>query len=253
MPRMRESETRSTTTRALALLDAVAAHPGSTLSLSELADAAGLPLATAHRYARELVAWGGLERTPEGRYRLGLRVWQLGTRTRWDRALRQASAPILDRLALATGIAACAMSYTDGEVVTVERRWGKDRSTWISPIGRALPVFVSTAGRLLAAHAGDAERARLSAALPASAADAFDRDLARTRARGYAVELDLVRAGQGAVSVAVPGPHARDVALTYVFPDDEVRVAERHLDDLRLAAAALSVALARAEPPAPSP
>ncbi|HEY5181982.1 MAG TPA: helix-turn-helix domain-containing protein [Dermatophilaceae bacterium] len=44
------------------------------LTLTDLARRAGLTLSTAQRRAAELTAWGALERTVTGRYRVGLRL-----------------------------------------------------------------------------------------------------------------------------------------------------------------------------------
>jgi DNA-binding IclR family transcriptional regulator len=64
---------RTSSSRLFAVLAAFAtAHP--TLTLTEIAERSGLPLATSHRLARELVAWGALERRPDGRYEVGLRL-----------------------------------------------------------------------------------------------------------------------------------------------------------------------------------
>jgi DNA-binding IclR family transcriptional regulator len=68
---------RSTTSRVLALLGAFTPMR-ITLSLTDLARNAGLPVATTHRLAGELVAWGALERLPDGTYQVGMRLWRLG-------------------------------------------------------------------------------------------------------------------------------------------------------------------------------
>ena len=66
------------TSKVLALLDAFSpATPA--LTLSELARRTGLPLPTVYRRAAELVAWGALERGDDGRYRIGLRLWEVGS------------------------------------------------------------------------------------------------------------------------------------------------------------------------------
>src|SRR6476661_9306372 len=66
----------SVTSRALALLGTFDTEH-SVQSLSSMARRAGLPVATAHRLAGELVAWGGLEKA-NGEYRVGQRIWRLG-------------------------------------------------------------------------------------------------------------------------------------------------------------------------------
>ena len=64
--------------RALRLLDAFDAQRRE-LTLSELARRADMPLSTAHRLLNEFCAWGAVERNDEGLYRIGLRLWELGS------------------------------------------------------------------------------------------------------------------------------------------------------------------------------
>jgi DNA-binding IclR family transcriptional regulator len=69
---------RSVLGRALAVLDTFSnERPEQTLGA--ICDATGLPSATTHRLVNELVTWGALERVGRGRYRIGLRLWQLGS------------------------------------------------------------------------------------------------------------------------------------------------------------------------------
>ncbi len=49
------------------------------LTVTELARRTGLPLTTTHRLAGELVAGGALERGEDGRYRIGLRLWEIAS------------------------------------------------------------------------------------------------------------------------------------------------------------------------------
>ena len=51
------------------------------LSMSEIARATGLPSSTVHRLIQDLVKWGGLERTVDGRYSVGIRLWEIAARS----------------------------------------------------------------------------------------------------------------------------------------------------------------------------
>jgi DNA-binding IclR family transcriptional regulator len=93
---------RSTTSRVLALLGAFTPMR-TALSLTDLARAAGLPTATAHRLAGELVAWGALERLPDGTYEIGLRLWRLGALAPGARDLPAVARRFLGDLHEATG------------------------------------------------------------------------------------------------------------------------------------------------------
>ncbi|MER7941753.1 IclR family transcriptional regulator C-terminal domain-containing protein [Streptomyces sp. NPDC094458] len=59
--------------RLFSVLDAFEGGGPAALRLTDIAARTGLPAPTALRLVRELVAWGGLERGADGRYRLGLR------------------------------------------------------------------------------------------------------------------------------------------------------------------------------------
>src|SRR5687767_12413754 len=66
---------RSVTLRAVAVLGAFDADHRC-LNLSHLSRRSGLPLATVHRLAADLVAGRLLVRREDGRYEIGARLWQ---------------------------------------------------------------------------------------------------------------------------------------------------------------------------------
>ncbi|MGW1508049.1 helix-turn-helix domain-containing protein [Streptomyces sp. NPDC002394] len=65
--------------RLFSVLDAFEGGGPAALRLTDIAARTGLPAPTALRLVRELVAWGGLERGADGRYRLGIRLRVLGS------------------------------------------------------------------------------------------------------------------------------------------------------------------------------
>jgi DNA-binding IclR family transcriptional regulator len=86
---------RSVTSKVCAILDAVCAAPAG-LSATALGRRLGMPLSTAHRLATELVEWGGLERQADGRYRVGLRLWEIAATAPRATSLRDAARPYLE-------------------------------------------------------------------------------------------------------------------------------------------------------------
>src|SRR5689334_1214011 len=73
-----DPQRQSVTGKAVALLEAFRQGPRD-LSLNQLAARTGLPLSTAYRIANELVASAALERAEGGGYRVGLRLWEIGS------------------------------------------------------------------------------------------------------------------------------------------------------------------------------
>ena len=110
----------SVTSKVLAILDAFTPEQPE-LTLSELADRTGLTLPTLHRRAAELVEWGALERTESSRYRIGLRLWEVGTLAPRGVGLRERALPFLDDLYVVT-LENVQLAVREGlELVFVER------------------------------------------------------------------------------------------------------------------------------------
>ncbi|WP_041939731.1 MULTISPECIES: IclR family transcriptional regulator [Frankia] len=133
--------------RALAVLDV---FDGATcLRLTTIAARTGLPLPTALRLVRELVAWGGLERQADGSYRLGTRLWVLGGQVPCQRRLAEAGQPYLRGLRTATG-RAVTLTCLDGDRLLVVDELGETGAA-----GSHLPLHATAAGKLLLAHGPD--------------------------------------------------------------------------------------------------
>jgi DNA-binding IclR family transcriptional regulator len=123
------------------------------LTLTEIAATAALPLSTAHRLVGELVTWGALERGSDGRYRIGLRLWELASLAPRGLPLREAALPFLEDLYEATH-ENVQLSVLDGdEVVFVERLSGRRAVKTRTRVGGRLSGIATAGGRVLLAHA----------------------------------------------------------------------------------------------------
>lgn len=142
----------SVTSRALALLGAFDATHRS-LTLSELARRANLPLATAYRLVGELVGWGALVRRPSGKYVVGRRMWDLGLLAPVESGLRQAAAPFLHDIYGAT-LATVHLAVRDGATALyIDRVSGHASVPVVSQIGSRLPLHATGVGKVLLAYA----------------------------------------------------------------------------------------------------
>jgi DNA-binding IclR family transcriptional regulator len=145
---------RSVTSKVLAMLAAFS-PTATALTLSELARRAGLSLPTAHRRAAELVEWGALERGTDGKYRIGLRLWEVASLAPRGLGLREVAMPFLEDLYEVTH-ENVQLAVREGlELVFVERLAGH----------RAIPVLTRVGGRF-ALHATGVGLALLAFAPP---------------------------------------------------------------------------------------
>ncbi|GAA4848925.1 IclR family transcriptional regulator [Actinomycetospora corticicola] len=126
-------------------------HPA--LTLTEIARAAALPVSTAHRLVGELAGWGALERGADGAYRIGLRLWEVGSLAPRSVGLRERAMPFLEDLYEATR-QNVQLAVRDGhEGVYVERLAHPDAVRLFSRIGGRWPLHGTGVGQVLLAFA----------------------------------------------------------------------------------------------------
>lgn len=142
----------SVTARVLRLLAAFTPESPE-LTLSQLSRRAELPLSTAHRIVDELLRWGALERDADGRYRIGLRLWELGALAPRGVGLREAAMPFLEDLYEATHENVQLAVLEGTEALYVERISGRDAVNTVTRIGGRLPLHATGVGLVLLAHA----------------------------------------------------------------------------------------------------
>jgi DNA-binding IclR family transcriptional regulator len=123
------------------------------LSLSDLARRSGLPLSTAHRLTHELCAWGAVERDEDGLYRIGLRLWELGSLAPRGPGLREAALPFLEDLSRSTRENAQLAVREGMELVFVERIAGSDAVPVLTRVGGRFALTATGVGLVLLAHA----------------------------------------------------------------------------------------------------
>jgi len=123
------------------------------LTLSAIARRAGLALSTAHRVVAELSEWGALERGPDGRYSVGLRLYSLGALAPRGTPLRDAAMPVMEDLYELTH-EVVQLAVRDGtELVFTERLAGRSSVGVHTQVGLQFPLPPSGAGLVLLAFA----------------------------------------------------------------------------------------------------
>jgi DNA-binding IclR family transcriptional regulator len=244
----------SVTGRVLRVLDAFSAERPE-LSLTELSRRAALPLTTAHRLVAELACWGALERAEDGRYRIGLRLWEVGALAPRGLGLRESAMPFLEDLYEVTR-QNVQLAVLDGtEVVYLERISGRGAVNVITRVGGRLPLHATGVGLVLLAHSDPELQEQVLAsplkrytAKTMSSPEELRRVLAEVRRTGVAVsdgQIELI-----ALSIAAPvrGPRGDVVAALSVVVPAETSDARAYVPVVRAAARGISRTLGAPEP-----
>ena len=239
----RAGESRSGTARTLAVLDAFD-HAHRSLTLSDIARRADLPLATTYRIVGELDAARLLVRRPDGAYEIGARGWHLGLLAP-QTALREAALPHLQDLVTVTGHTVH-MAVLDGPAALVLERLAGSRTlpTRHTP-GTRLPLHCTAVGKALLAHAPAAVRAAALAGLTRHTAytvtdpRSLERQLDHIRRSGVARSAQEHRLGVSSVAVPLLDHSGLVAALGLLAPLTSARLGNS-LAPLRAAAAAIT-------------
>jgi DNA-binding IclR family transcriptional regulator len=187
------------------------ARMGPELGVSEISRALGLKKATAHRLLSSLRRRGIVAQDPKTRrYRLGLKLWELGALAtlQVDWVLRVK--PHLERLTAETGETAHLAILSDGQILYVEKVESSHSLRMPSQVGRRNPVHCTGVGKAQIAWlpdevlAGIVARRGLTRHTPNTITElpALRRELARIRERGYAVDNEEIE--EGLICIGAP-------------------------------------------------
>lgn len=207
--------------RAMAILDALAlAKEHENLSLMELANQLRLHKSTAHRLLMILERYRLVEREPQtGRYRLGLRLFELGVIAISRFNIRDCARPHLERVLFETEETVHLCVLDAGEVLYIDKVEPSRSVRMASKIGRLSPAHCSAVGKAMLAHLSERELdgilrqrglPRMTAKTIVTPAD-LKAELKVVRERGYAIDNEEAEEGVRCVGAVVLGPNGRPV------------------------------------------
>ncbi len=212
------------------------------LTLTELSRASELPESTVYRLLATLQEEGFVERCVDGngRYRLGLELFRLGSAAVNGRGLGREIMPHVEALADETGETVNLGVLHGFNVLYVHKIESQKPLRASLTVGSAsVPAHCSANGKVLLAHLPDDRLERLLGAFPLerrgpnSITDRYElrRELARIRDRGYAVDnlefADDIRA------VAVPvWDHRAEVVAALAVAGPATRLSPERVHDL---------------------
>jgi DNA-binding IclR family transcriptional regulator len=234
--------------RAIALLDAL--EDAGEIGTNELARRSGLNASTVSRLLATLAAPGLVERVAEsGRYRLGLRLVQLGNAALARIDIRDAARPRLQQLSETTGETTTLSAPARPDAVTIDFVQSPASVQSVAQVGRPSIAHATAAGKVMLAFGPDEiPSGPLTPYTRRTITDpgVLAREIARVRARGWAsaraereADLNALAApvfesrGELAAIAGVQGPASRF----------DARAMEQALEPLLEAATGVSHAL----------
>lgn len=220
------------------------------LTVSEIARRADLHIATASRIIEELVRCGWLER--DGRQvRVGVRLWEISSRSSPTVNLREAARPFMEDLHAVVDQHTQLAVREGTEVLFLERLTARGAAVNFTRIAGRLPIHASSSGLVLLAHSPlDVQEQVMNAPLRVftdrtiSTPKDLRAELARVRRQGYALCAGHIHPGTTGIAVPIRGAQDRVVAaLAVIVPNDDT--AYTQIPALQAAARGISRVIGR--------
>lgn len=167
------------------------------LSLTELSAAMNLPKTTVHNLARTLAQHGFLDQDPQTKkYRLGLKIYELGVTLAGGLKINQLGAAAAERLTAATGLMSRLALWDQDAILVTLNIFPQNNAPRIPNLGPRTPAYCTALGKaILAWLPNNVLEDYLSRIRPISftaktttGKKQLKEDLEKTRTRGYAVD-----------------------------------------------------------------
>lgn len=228
---------RTVTSKVIAVLGAFE-HSTRPLGLTEIAQLADLPASTTHRLVAELTEGELLSKKSDGRYQLGLRIWELAQNA--GRQLRDTARPYIQELYSLTSETAQLVVRENSEALLIERAYGTKKVPRSARVGGRLPLNSTAVGKVLLAFDEPwVRRSYLQLPLKASTPktvvnpEALAEQLKQVRAQGFAITHDEQRIGGSSIAVPVWHTGKLGAAIGLVVPTSQAANLERYLPILQ--------------------
>ncbi len=204
------------------------AHPER--NLTEISQIVDLHKATTHRIVTTLVNNSYLERTPDNqKYRLGLRLADLGFKVISRMDLRREALPVMNELVRKWDETVDLSIFDHGEVLYIDVLKGNRVLQIAAAVGQRLPAYCTASGKVFLSLLAPEELDQfLSLPMQSftpktiTSPDALRSQLVEVRAKGYAIddqgtELDILavsapilnKSGKAVAAVSIPCPTNR--------------------------------------------
>jgi IclR family pca regulon transcriptional regulator len=243
IPSLREPRYSQSLERGLAILSCFTPKRP-VLGIADIADELGMSRSTTHRYVITLVALGYLEQGASRKYRLGLRVTNLGMSALNSTGLREHAHPYLEELRQRTSYTT-SLAVLDGtEVLYIDRvrsfRRGQGRVDLDLHPGSRLPAHATAMGKMLLANLPEPEQRELLGSMKLAkrgpntitSKKALRDELDEVREEGFAVNDEELAPNLYAIAAPVRNEGREVVAAVNVAAHSSVISLEEMVDAL---------------------
>lgn len=195
--------------KALTIVELLAKNK-SEMSLAEIAKEMNLAKSTVHGLLSTLREFGYVEQSAfDGKYRLGMRLFEIGSvvANTWD--VRRIAAPFLQNLVDNLEETVHLVVLDQGEVLYIDKRECKQSLRIVSQVGNRLPAHCTAVGKALLAYLPASELRRIVATRGLQAytqntitdVTRLEQELERVRQQGFATEKGEIMDGLSCVAV----------------------------------------------------
>jgi DNA-binding IclR family transcriptional regulator len=216
--------------RVVKIMDAFTkGHPR--LTLSDLVRSTGLSSTTVHRLAADLVESGLLERGETGDYGVGMKMWELASRSNPVEEFRRRGLPFLEGVhaAVRENVSLSIPDVEAGSILYVEQLDRHGTALNLAEVAGRLDIHTTSSGLAMLAHMPGYIQYRFLTGKLAKVTDATETDPARIRAhlalireRGYARLTGILVPENTAYAVPVFGQGNSVIgAIAVVIPTAE--------------------------------
>lgn len=197
------------------------------LGISELAERMDLSKSTVYGLVNTLTSFGYLEQGKHKKYRLGLKLFELGNVVQSRMDIRREARPWCQLLADKYRTTVHLATYSDGEIIYIDKVDNTSSVVVYSQIGKRAPMYCTGVGKAILAHLGQeyVERYVLSKPLTKmtehtiTTPEALLEELGKVRERGYAVDDEEIEPGLHCIAAPIFNHHNQPVvALSVSFP-----------------------------------
>jgi IclR family pca regulon transcriptional regulator len=195
------------------------------MTLREIAEACAMDKSAAQRFTHTLTRLGYLEKCADTkRYSLGKKVLELSFNYLRANTLVEAASPVLIDLQKSCGERVNLSLFDDTSIVYAIRQLGKREYYFSSLIGRRMPIYCTSGGRMMLAHLAKEEvadilaRCTLKPITPRTIHEPakIRARIAEAREKGYALTVEETVLGELVVAGAIVGSNGRPAAAVHI-------------------------------------